>query len=311
MELIIVVALVCLGIAAQPFAARRLSPVVQSTLGSLCVGISLVLTALVGSGLVQLPQPMMAGGQAQAALPDVNKPAVPEDASPSAEGSPASPAEKPSVVPNDESRFFVPPEQTPDGIKLYTDDDETVIIPPGRPNWVGQAPQLEGAIHSTAVCSDPYATHQQAIQALDKKLEVATADYIRQHLQSDLAPQLISYDARQIHKRLLPPQNVYHEKIKVSIGPMHQVHALVEFSPEFREELDRRWSELRATYRLAETGIVGGGVLLVLATIFGYFRLDNATRGYYTSRLQFMAAAAILAIVGTSALVSKWWIYWL
>ncbi|WP_425617183.1 hypothetical protein NA78x_000854 [Anatilimnocola sp. NA78] len=301
MELVIIVAIICLGIAAQPFAARRLSPLVQSTLGSLCVGISLVLTALVGSGF--------------AALPDIEKPVVPPmetSSSPETPAVPQVPAEQPKVVPNDESRFFEPAEQTADGIKIYSEDDEDVVyIPPGRPSWVGQAPQREGSIHSTAVCSDPYATHQQAVQALDKKLITATEDYIRQHLQSDLAPQLISYDVPKIKQRLLAPQNVYHEKIKVSIGPMHQVHALIEFPPEFRDELDRRWGEMRATYRLAETGLIGGGVLLVLATIFGYFRLDNATRGYYTSRLQFMAAAAILAIVATSALVSKWWIYWL
>ena len=301
MELIIIVAVICLGVAAQPFAARQLPPIVHSMLGSLCVGMSLVLTALVGSGF--------------AALPDIEKPSVPATESSSAPASPSAPQvpkeSEPKITPNDESRFFEPAEQTADGIRIYTDEDEAVYIPPGRPSWVGQAPQREGSVHSMAVCSDPYATHQLALKALDKKLEAATADYIRQHVQSDLASQLLRYDVQEIKQRLLPPQNVYHEKIKVSIGPMHQVHALIEFPPEFRDELDRRWSEMRATYRLAETGLIGGGVLLVLATIFGYFRLDNATRGYYTSRLQFMAAAAILAIVASSALVSKWWIYWL
>jgi hypothetical protein len=47
-----------------------------------------------------------------------------------------------------------------------------------------------------------------------------------------------------------------------------------------------------------------------LGSVFGYFRLDNATRGYYTGRLQFMAAAAILAIVGAGALLGRW-ITWL
>jgi hypothetical protein len=175
---------------------------------------------------------------------------------------------------------------------------------------VGQAPQLEGSIHSVAVCSDPYATHQQAVQALERKLEDATEKYITDYLHSKFAANLIHYDVKDIKRQLLTPSNVYHEKITVSIGPMHQVHALLEFKPDFREQLDQRWGEMRATYRLAETGLISGGVLLVLATIFGYFRLDNATRGYYTSRLQFMAAAAILAIVASSAMISKWWIYW-
>ena len=39
-----------------------------------------------------------------------------------------------------------------------------------------------------------------------------------------------------------------------------------------------------------------GGVLL-LALMFGYFKLDTATKGYYTGRLQMGLAAAILAVV--------------
>lgn len=449
MELIFVIALICLGVAAQPFASRRLAPGAQSVLGSLCVGVSLVLTMLIGGGLVQLPE-FTSAGRAFAAPPDaeeikaeepkaeqVEAPAseTPAEVAPAplaseataekahfgvlitttlkgtgaekmeasvtkvieeavntipdisevksttkeglsrvvvafkslkdgdgavrkvrdkvaaimnrlpagtetpaidkstGEDSPAAPAAengkqeagevtegkitevaKSTPVPNDETKFFVPPAAPvlpAEEPKIATDDDDTVIIPPGRPGWVGQAAQREGSIQSTAVCSDPYATHQQALRALDRKLEAATQEYISQHLHSELAPHLLSYDLAEIKRKLLPPRNVYHEKIQVSIGPMHQVHALVEFNPDFREELDHRWGEMRATYRLAETGLIGGGVLLVLATIFGYFRLDNATRGYYTSRLQFMAAAAILAIVASSAMISKWWIYWL
>ena len=44
--------------------------------------------------------------------------------------------------------------------------------------------------------------------------------------------------------------------------------------------------------------------------VFGYFRVDNATRGYYTGRLQFLSAAAILAIVGAGVFCARW-IYWL
>ena len=54
MEIILIVALACIVIAAQPFASRRISPLVQGTLGSLCVGISLVLTALIATGVVSL-----------------------------------------------------------------------------------------------------------------------------------------------------------------------------------------------------------------------------------------------------------------
>jgi hypothetical protein len=296
MELFIIVMLISLAVAVQPFVSKRLPPLVHGALGSLCVVLSLALTALFASGLLVTTH-------AQAALPDVDRPAAAEKtASPSAS----------DVAPNDESKFFAPqadanPSQA--DIEIGT-PPEGVIIPPGRPVWVEAEPVRDGDVHSTVVCSDPYATHSQAIHALDEKIKAATAEYIEEYLQSELAPQLIRFKLPDIKRQLLSSENIYSEKISVSIGPMHQVHAKLEFKPNFREQLDRRWGELRATYRLAETGLISGGVLLLLATVFGYFRLDNATRGYYTGRLQFMAAAAILAIVASGAMFSRW-IHWL
>jgi hypothetical protein len=293
MELFIIVALLCLGIAAQPFAAKRLSPLVQGTLGSLCVGVSLAIVSLVASGLVTLPG-LANGQQAQADDSTAEKPAI------TVEAEDSEPATKSSAVKSEAEPV--------DGLKLET--EESVIIPPGRPQWVEAAPVREGAIHFTSISSDPYATPSLAQHALDEKLQAAVADYIREYLQSDIAPSLIRIGLPEIKRELLRSGDVYPEKIQVSIGPMHQVHARLEFDDAFRARLDKRWGELRATYRLAETGIVSGGVLLLLATVFGYFRLDNATRGYYTGRLQFMAAAAILTIVVGGAMFSRW-IHWL
>src|SRR5205085_5286398 len=126
----------------------------------------------------------------------------------------------------------------------------------------------------------------------------------------EVAPQLLRYDARTIRKRFLKDENKYHDVARYSVGWMHENFALLEFGPEFRNELDRRWTQVRATSRLAQTGLVSGAGLLLLGSIFGYFRLDNATRGYYTGRLQFMTAAAILAIVGAGAVLAQW-IHWL
>ena len=91
---------------------------------------------------------------------------------------------------------------------------------------------------------------------------------------------------------------------------MHEHFALLEFGPDFRKEIDRRWTQVKATSRVVQTGVVSGAVLLLITSVFGYFRLDNATRGYYTSRLQFMTAAAILAVV-TAGVVAAQYMAWL
>ena len=93
---------------------------------------------------------------------------------------------------------------------------------------------------------------------------------------------------------------------------MYQTHALVSFDPEFRKQLDaqrpvleRKWKEIAVRGRLAGTALVFGLFLSLLAVVFSYFRLDTATRGYYTGRLQLLAAAAILAVVIAGAILEK------
>jgi uncharacterized integral membrane protein len=57
-------------------------------------------------------------------------------------------------------------------------------------------------------------------------------------------------------------------------------------------------------YRLRGLALGFGAVLCLLSVVFGYFRLDTATRGYYTGRLQFLAATAILIVIVAGALLA-------
>lgn len=219
--------------------------------------------------------------------------------------SPGSTAEAKSAA--DESTFF---EKLPEG-QLHTlpkVNPENPEIPAGRPEWVGRNVMV-GSQHSLAVSSGLYVSEAKADLELASVIKAKTDEYIAEQLGSSLAPQLIRFDATTISRELIHLP-VYHEEISGSVGPMHQAHALIEFGPEFRQTIVNKWTDLTAYYRLLQTGLVAGGALLFLGTIFSYFRLDNATRGYYTGRLQFMTAAAILAIVGSGALLAKW-IYWL
>ena len=92
---------------------------------------------------------------------------------------------------------------------------------------------------------------------------------------------------------------------------MHEILRPARVRPRVSQRagppLDERPRPPAAWRRL---GLFAGAALLLLASVFGYFRLDNATRGYYTGRLQFMTAAAILAVVGAGAVLAQW-IHWL
>lgn len=290
-SLVVAVPLACLLVAAWPLlASRRLRPALLGLGGSGCVGIGATIVGLLAGGLVSLPT----------LGPRVLAEDKPPEAAP-----PAEKADSPLATIKADASINAEASDP-----IIEGPHEMIEIPPGRPEWVNAEPKLTGKTHTIPVASGPYALDPQSRKALDEAIAKAANNYIAQHLGSDIAPQLLFYNTRSLKKRFVKPENTYHDVARYSVGWMHENFALLEFPPEFRQELDKRWTQVRAGQRLAQTGLLAGAGLLLVGSIFGYFRLDNATRGYYTGRLQFMTGAAILAIVGAGAAVAQW-IHWL
>ncbi len=173
-----------------------------------------------------------------------------------------------------------------------------VIYPADRPTWVEAEFVHEGGeMQKVSVSSGPFLKKQEALRALDEELVEATRDYVVSYLGNSAAGTLVPVDVNYIKQHLITPGHTYSEVIQVSVGPMHQVHALVEFDPDFRRHLDERWRSIVVTGRAARTGVIAGGLLLLLTVIFGYFKADTATRGYYTTRLQLISATVVMALV--------------
>jgi hypothetical protein len=198
----------------------------------------------------------------------------------------------------------------PEDIKIETLADGSIIIPAGRPQWVkDRRSDQSGSVHKIYVTSDPHTLASDAQRALEESMKRATNEYISDQLNSPLAARFVPYSIDTIQDRFV--KQTYNEMINFeSVGLMEQRHALLEFDQSFRDELRQTWAGRIADSRLYQVGLGAGAALLLLGSVFSYFRLDNATRGYYTGRLQFMAAAAILAVVGAGAVLAQW-IHWL
>jgi hypothetical protein len=195
-----------------------------------------------------------------------------------------------------------------------TTPDSSVVFSDKRPDWVEAKPVLDGDVHSLAVKSDFHVREAECWRALDRELMMGTKAYIAEYLGSNHAPLFFSYTLDEIKARFLRSDSVYHEVVEVSFGPMHQVHALLEFPADFRRDLDQHWAQVVAAGRLVKTAGSALGILALVTIIFGYFRLDTATRGYYTRRLQFVAAAAILALIAAGVVFARSnmiWVQWL
>lgn len=206
------------------------------------------------------------------------------------------------------------------------DDDEIQLVKNTRPNrravpnWLESEDIRTGetnGIDTTAVCSGPFEHLGECRPALDAALEKAVSDYIDEYLgrlygENFSASSVVYYDAEYIRTKLVGTENVFEERRDFSFGPMYQSHALIKFTPEFREvldqrrsEIDHRWQQFVVGGRLSGMALVFGLILAFLAVVSGYFRLDTATRGFYTARLQFLAAVAILAVIVAGALLAR------
>jgi len=305
--------LMALAIAGWPvLLLRRLRPALQLTGGSCCVVAGSTIMGLLAAGLIALPGSESAQAAAQEKATDSATSAEPAGGSQSAAASADVTPAQPATAGASASAKSAPEIKiassatTPEDLKIETKSDGTIVIPAGRPEWVktGKSDFSDPKVHKIYVTSDPYKEPHDAQRALDEALKRKTDEYIGDQLHSPLAAKFIPYDAQTIRDRFV--KQTYRETITFDdpIGPMQQLHAQLEFDEAFRNEISHHWAGRIAESRLYQVGLIAGASLLLLGSVFSYFRLDNATRGYYTGRLQFMTAAAILAVVAFGAVAA-------
>ncbi len=174
-----------------------------------------------------------------------------------------------------------------------------------RPNWVD-----DEATSPKFVESGPKLDPRQCDRAFNESLVKRANEFINRHVDDPRAASFIGYSLDQADqlKRFL--RETFEETTERSFPDgVHQMHArygLVEFDQSFFAQVDQDWSQVRTTSRLALLGVICAGVLLLLSTAFAYFKLDNATRGFYTGRLQFLAAVAILTLIAAGVVAARW-----
>ena len=179
------------------------------------------------------------------------------------------------------------------------------IVPPQRPPWVGVTAFTIGKRDFVPVASGPFATRGECRRALAEAMRQALAEYVADHRGREEIAELLAFDNAYI-KDHLQRGEVYEETVQASFGPMLQQHSLLEFGQEFRDEIDRRWQQVKVTSRLAHVALAAIAVLAGLAVVFFYLRLDTATQGCYSGRLQLAAGVVILGLVSLGILVARW-----
>ncbi len=187
-----------------------------------------------------------------------------------------------------------------------------------RPDWVETEAIKGDDVYQIAVESGLHVQKRTAQQALRDEVRAAVDAYVNDYLNSELAATLSGYSIEERNSGAAQTINLrlggntfeiarerFDEQVEFDYGVMNQSHALVKIDKNVKKALDAHWTKVRAASRLLQTGLGVGAVLLLLGTMFSYLKLDTATRGYYTGRLQFGAAAVILAIIAAGVVFAN------
>ncbi|HEX5444735.1 MAG TPA: hypothetical protein VFW87_12930 [Pirellulales bacterium] len=165
------------------------------------------------------------------------------------------------------------------------------------PAWVYSGAGLVGDVYQMPITVGPYATREECDTEQAKALDDALHRYVCLFLGEDGA-ETLQVPGLYVRRHIVRTQIEEHRE--TSVGPMIYRHTLLAFGPAEQQHIEEIYKQSLVARRLKFAGIGAAGVFGLLATVFGYLKLDTLSRGYYTGHLQ---AAAALAITGLAAVL--------
>lgn len=162
------------------------------------------------------------------------------------------------------------------------------------------------------VRTDVELNQDDAREALRRTILAAVQDEVNLIAARAGGARHVQYSLDELHRRGVVDTEFY-ERLRVpsSEEAVWQANALLHLSDELHADIREQLKQATAVHRLIQTAAFAGFGLLLLGSLCGYFKLDTATRGYYTRRLQFATAATILAVVAAGFLAARFVVPWM
>jgi hypothetical protein len=142
-----------------------------------------------------------------------------------------------------------------------------------RPVWIDAPAKLVNSVYLVSVKSGLFASLPECQRALDLEMKREADHYINEYLGDEGASELVQIPLDYLKKNVKKAE--YAEQIRSeSVGPMHQIHVLLEFDENTRADFHHLQHEALVTDRLWYAGSGAALVLALLSTFYGYLKLD-------------------------------------
>ncbi len=167
-----------------------------------------------------------------------------------------------------------------------------------RPAWIDEPPaSREGVYYLTAV-EGPFSSREECEQILPRLFEQLARRYELMYLDETFdLPFSQLMDEGVCREAYIGPHD------SAELGTMFQVHALAGFDDRFRGLLRQVRRDALVHQRVIATCSLAGLLLGMMGTVFGYLRLDTATKGFYSGRLKLLAVSLMAVCVALCATV--------
>jgi hypothetical protein len=172
-----------------------------------------------------------------------------------------------------------------------------------KPDWVLNPPKQIGNVRKFVLESDPYATEEECRRELDEKMQKLVLDRAIELSQASFSgnrfgdPNLHNLGLGEDYIRRELCTDEFVDTVNSSVGEMKKSYVLLEFN-EAQDALlvDRARTHARRE-GLVDTTLLAAFAFGSVAALFGLFKIDTWTRGYYTKRLFLGVPAAIITVL--------------
>ncbi|HJT36000.1 MAG TPA: hypothetical protein VJ783_28515 [Pirellulales bacterium] len=172
--------------------------------------------------------------------------------------------------------------------------NEMAEVHGGLPEWVTRGEGRVDGVFRMPIAIGPFPSYEDCGPEKPKAYADAIKRYANEYLEEG-AGKYVNLPMWYIN------QNIYRTEAKEyrespTLGRMVVAHYLLEFNDDVRQHIAQVYHQALVAERLKYGGLGAAGVFGLLATAFGYLKLDTLSRGYYTGRLRAAAAIAILGL---------------
>ncbi len=179
------------------------------------------------------------------------------------------------------------------------------------PAWVQQGSFHEDDCDYILIETEGCHTPLDANSQLNEEITTAISNALDRRF-GDRVGQQITFSSEYIKTNLLmedrsivrPYRDEFTEefadRLGKKYGEFYRGYAQLKLDPAFYHDAQIRWRQEQTRLRLITVALVSLTVLALLTTTYGYLRLNQATRGFYSNRLLTIGIAAIMLLAAVT-----------